>query len=55
MELLAVNLLFDIPVFDRLNFGEAIVGQTLGFDLEIIGEHPVAGRFQLSRLPKGSL
>ena len=52
MELLKVNLLFGIPVFERLNFGEAIVGQTFGFDLEIIGEHHVAGRFQLSRLPK---
>jgi hypothetical protein len=52
VKLLAVEIFFGVPIVECLDFGEATVGQSLGFDFEILGEHPVAGRPQFSGMAK---
>ena len=52
VKLLAVEIFFGVPIVECLDFGEAAVCQSLGFDFEILGEHPVAGRLQFSGVAK---
>ena len=52
VKLLAIEIFFGVPIVECLDFGEAAVGQSLGFDFEILGKHPVAGRLQFSGVAK---